>query len=95
MRSLIALAVVSLSLSMSTPVLSDDVAASASVASPVVATGAMAAAQAAGIQRAHARASMDSPTADCCFDAVILDREIPPAATDRGPSCCWDVPSWD
>ena len=38
---------------------------------------------------------LETPTKDCCYDAVNLDRKPPLPRAARGPDCCWDPSNWD
>jgi hypothetical protein len=60
---------------------------------PTVATGAMALVQTTGVR--PAADSGYTPSEDCCYDEVNLDRPMPAPRVERGPSCCWDASSWD
>ena len=92
MTSLIASALLSLTLSAPVLVLADG-APTTSIA-PAVAASSVGIARAANANLTTLTAS-ETPAADCCYDAVNLDREPPQPRAARGPSCCWDESVWD
>ena len=93
MKSLIAFTL--LATSISAPAFGDASTASAAPLNATVAAGSLAAAQIANAHMNGTRAGLETPTADCCYDEVNLDRKPPLPRAARGPDCCWDPSNWN
>ncbi|MEA3277622.1 MAG: hypothetical protein U9Q81_20525 [Pseudomonadota bacterium] len=87
--------------SLSAPIYADGQQTVSSASGTTLSTGAPLVEEASTPARAGsneyrvATAPIDTPTKDCCWDEINLDREPPAPRAPLGPDCCWDPVNCD